>query len=553
MVSEEKMQEALSEKEEELTVAKKILAAQSEELREQNNVINLVYGAVIVRDLDRLVIIWNKGAENMYGWKEEEILGKQTSDILKTTHGLHTDGVYEKVFRDGIWEGELERVKKDGEKIIVESKWVIERDKSGKAISIIEVNNDITKRKCLEEKLAQYTLELEGKIADRTKELELAIEQSLHSAAKDQVILENMADGILVVDDKGIIIRVNPRAETMIGKKAEEIVGKCYYEINLQNEKGEQIPEGLRPLYHILNGRVQDKSSSTYFLARSETNRIPVGITCSPISVNGKIVGAVNTLRDISKEKEIERVKSEFISIASHQLRTPLTTLSWYVDATLFSKEKLTPKQREHLKEIKNATERLIDLVGGLLNVSRIELGTFESEPKAIDIVKIVKGVKEDLKVVIAKKKLSILERYPKDTPVMQADFNLVRVVIQNLFSNAVKYTLRGGEVEVSVERKDQNILIKVRDTGCGIPSEVQNNVFKKFFRAENSRNLDPNGNGLGLYITKSIIEFCNGKIWFSSEENVGTTFYVFMPLTERRKRQLVTLKDRRKSDSGIF
>lgn len=554
MASEDKIQKVLSEKEEELSATKNILEAQLEEIREQNSVINLVYGAVIVRDLDKRVMMWNKGAENMYGWKEEEILGKQTKNFLKTVHDSIAKSVYEKVFRDGVWEGEFKRETKDGRKIIVESRWFLERDKKGRAISIIEVNNDITGKKRLEQKLTQYTNELEKRIADRTKELEKAIEQGLHSAAKDQVVLESMADGIIVVDDEGVVVRVNPRAEMMIGRKAEEVIGKTCLEINFQNEKGEDVPVEERPLFRVLKGGIQDKSSGTYYLVRNEFSRIPVGIICSPIVVNGKIVGAVNTMRDISREKEIERVKSEFISIASHQLRTPLTTLSWYVDAILFSREKLTPKQRGHLKEIKMATERLIDLVGGLLNVSRIELGTFESEPKAIDIVKIVRGVKEDLKVTITKKNISIIEHYPKDIPVMRADFNLIRVVIQNLISNAVKYTPREGTVEIYVEQKDQNILIKIRDTGCGIPVNVQGEVFKKFFRAENSKSMDPNGNGLGLYITKSIIEFCKGKIWFSSEENVGTTFYVFMPLTERRKRQVMTVESRRRTDNkSIF
>jgi signal transduction histidine kinase len=178
----------------------------------------------------------------------------------------------------------------------------------------------------------------------------------------------------------------------------------------------------------------------------------------------------------------------------------------------------------------------MIKLVSALLNVSRIELGTFIVEPEKIDLQKVSQSVLAEVKKSIDDKKLKIIENYKSEVGKVNADPNLIRIVFQNLVTNAIKYTPEKGTITISIDRvkaKDsdqEGYLIKCADTGYGIPKDQQSKIFTKLFRADNVRDKSIDGTGLGLYIIKSILEHSKGKIWFESELNKGTTFYVFLP-----------------------
>jgi len=178
-------------------------------------------------------------------------------------------------------------------------------------------------------------------------------------------------------------------------------------------------------------------------------------------------------------------------------------------------------------------------LVNALLNVSRIELGTFSVELSDVDLPKLSKSVISELTAKIKEKKLKLKTHFEKEVPIMQADSNLLRIVFQNLTSNAVKYTPEKGSVDISVtmkplgkkKAKKNHVYITFKDTGYGIPKKEQSKIFSKLFRADNAKSMDVEGNGLGLYIVKSIVENSGGTIYFESEENKGTTFFIALPL----------------------
>jgi len=180
----------------------------------------------------------------------------------------------------------------------------------------------------------------------------------------------------------------------------------------------------------------------------------------------------------------------------------------------------------------------MVDLVNALLNVSRIDLGTFAIEPESIEIKKIAESVLKELIPQTKQKQTKITEEYDEDLPTIQADPKLIRIIFQNLLSNAVKYTPKGGEIFLSITKDKRNLSIEVADNGYGIPKDQQSKIFTKLFRADNIRQKDTEGNGLGLYIVKSIVDESGGKIWFESEENKGTTFYVTLPLEGMKKKQ---------------
>ena len=250
-------------------------------------------------------------------------------------------------------------------------------------------------------------------------------------------------------------------------------------------------------------------------------------------SVPGKkYKSGLATFVDITERKEIEKVKTEFVSLAAHQLRTPLSAIKWYTEL-LASKDVggLTPEQEKYLEKVYAGNERMIDLVNTFLNVSRLELGTLAVDIKPTDVVELMESVFEELEVQIQEKYFKLHKEYDENIALVNTDPKLLRMVFQNLLSNAVKYTPKGGELRVEIKKRGSEFHIIVEDSGLGIPKNQQDKIFTKLFRADNARALETKGTGLGLYIVKMIVEKFGGSISFTSEPNKGTTFKAVLPL----------------------
>ncbi|MFA5871437.1 MAG: HAMP domain-containing sensor histidine kinase [Parcubacteria group bacterium] len=236
--------------------------------------------------------------------------------------------------------------------------------------------------------------------------------------------------------------------------------------------------------------------------------------------------------RDIIRIKEIDKAKTEFVSLASHQLRTPLTSVSWYAEMLISGDAGfLNPKQKQYLDEIYIGNRRMIDLVDDLLNASRIDMGTLVAEPARLDLRGLLDSLINEFAPLISSKQIEIVKKYDADIPPIFADVEHIRIVFQNLLSNAIKYTPEKGSVTVESQKKGLEIVIGISDTGYGIPKHQQAKIFTKLFRADNVRNKDTDGTGLGLYIARAIIKQSGGKIWFDSIENKGSTFFVSLPI----------------------
>jgi signal transduction histidine kinase len=199
---------------------------------------------------------------------------------------------------------------------------------------------------------------------------------------------------------------------------------------------------------------------------------------------------------------------------------------------------KITSEQKSFLDEIYKGNKRMVELVNSLLNVSRIEMGTFAVEPKPIDIFEVAQSVIDELVPMIKEKKLKIEKTFDEKIKTMNLDPNLIRMVFQNLLSNAVKYNNQGGFVKLAIAKKKKEVIVSVKDAGYGIPKNVQAKIFTKMFRADNVKAKDTTGTGLGLYMVKSIIEQSGGKVWFESEEDKGSTFYFTLPESGMKKKE---------------
>ncbi|MGE5392222.1 MAG: sensor histidine kinase [Candidatus Saccharibacteria bacterium] len=238
----------------------------------------------------------------------------------------------------------------------------------------------------------------------------------------------------------------------------------------------------------------------------------------------------------MKKNKSDEKfgtLQSDFIDLASHQLRTPLSGMRWLLE--LLQKgdmSNLSKKQKDYLEKIYASNERMIALVNDVLEVTRLENGETKLYFLPTELDTIIKGLIKEKERLIRKKRLTISFNVEQEPfPEVKTEPNKIKQAIGNLLSNAITYTGEGGHIKIHLERLDGMALVKVEDNGAGIPKDQQNQVFRKFFRGSNILNYENVGTGLGLYITKAFIENSGGKIWFKSQEGKGTSFYFTLPI----------------------
>lgn len=364
-----------------------------------------------------------------------------------------------------------------------------------------------------------------------TENLNSEKEHAQAIAAKDEAILAGIGEGLIAFDSDGKVERLNSTAQNLLGYSENQLLGKDYAKvIKARNENGRVISYRERPSYKAL--RSKKVTSTTLYYSRADGSTFPAQITIAPTILEGKVIGAIEVFRDITKEKSVNKAKTEFVSLASHQLRTPLSTINWYAEMLLNGDAgKITEEQTKYVQEIYAGNQHMTELVNSLLNVSRIDIGTFTVEPEPTDIRALIQEIIKGLEPRVFERKIGFDEQYDDNLPLVNVDPKLMRMVIENLTSNAIKYTPVGGSVTLVVRLSDEHLLISVQDTGYGIPTHQQNKIFSKLFRADNIKVQDTEGTGLGLYIVKSIVDYSGGKIWFTSVENKGTTFYVSIPL----------------------
>ncbi len=367
---------------------------------------------------------------------------------------------------------------------------------------------------------------------------------------KSKAILESIGDGVFAIDAHGIITIFNPAAQQISATSANEAIGRPYNEIlHFELEKTGKTNDMF--IRKALNGHIANMPLGM-ILVRKDGKRVPVSDSAAPIhDAMGQTVGAIVVFRDTSKEHELDKAKNEFVSLASHQLRTPLSAINWYSEMLLSGDAgKLGKDQHEYINEISEGSQRMSELVNSLLNVSRLEVGKLTNEPAPNNVQELIRDLEKEMQGQVEKRGVKVGEHIQK-IPQVIADPKQLRMVIQNLLSNAVKYTSEKGTVDVTLrlatptdlhtanlKGTDPHWFFSVQDNGYGIPQDQQSKIFGKLFRADNVRKLDVEGTGLGLYIVKEVVEKMGGRVWFTSTESVGTTFYVVAPIiTDKRSK----------------
>ncbi|MBM2820869.1 MAG: multi-sensor signal transduction histidine kinase [Candidatus Berkelbacteria bacterium] len=347
---------------------------------------------------------------------------------------------------------------------------------------------------------------------------------------KDEALLTSIGEGVLAVDQTGKIILLNGAGEQITGYLQEELLNKTILEtLGLWNKEKQQIDDKDSPIDQVLKDG-KTASIDEIYLKKRDGTLFPSYLSVAVIrGADEKIMGAIVVFRDITHDLEVEQMKQELISIATHELRTPITGVKGYLDMILGGDAgELNPDMKEMVTEVAKITQRLADLVDDLLNIGRIEQGRIEFRPVPTDLSKIIQEVIDELQIQAKDKKL-ILSYEKKTIPQVKADPERTRQVLINLIGNSIKYTEQGS-VTVSSDTKDKEVVVQVKDTGLGISKEGQKKLFEKFYRVRTEKTRQVTGTGLGLWITKQLVEKQGGKIWVESEEGKGSDFSFSLP-----------------------
>jgi len=373
---------------------------------------------------------------------------------------------------------------------------------------------------------------LEEEVKERTKEISKLYLESRKEEEKKDAILMGIGDGVMVINKKREVVLFNKAASDISGYEADSIVGKKYNSVLKFIEERKKKPSYKFIEDTFKRKRIQEMSNHTVLINR-KGEKVPVSDSAAPIKDNkGNVSDCVVVFRDVSKEREVEEMKNDFISIASHQLKTPLTAIRWLVEILLSgNQESLTEEQKNILEDIYSSTKREIKIVNDLLNISRIESGRLNVSVEKINYLSLIKEIIKDYERIAGTKEVKIsFENMTKKKIILKIDKTLTSQVIKNLLSNSIYYSFKGGEVNVLIKKAKKNYVFSISDNGIGIPEKDQSKIFKKFFRSSNAKRKKQDGSGLGLYLCKMIAEVSGGKIWFDSKKGEGTTFYFSIP-----------------------
>ncbi|MDP3970827.1 MAG: ATP-binding protein [bacterium] len=346
---------------------------------------------------------------------------------------------------------------------------------------------------------------------------------------------ESAFNHFIITDPDAKIVYANPAVARITGYSLEEIIG------NRPSLWGGLMgKEFYQEMWNTIKIKKQNFSGEITNRRKNGEEYVSKVIVSPILDEKHKILGYIGTEEDITLHKEIDKLQSDFISVAVHQLQTPLTGINWSLELFKGFEDfaNLSDQQKDAIEMLEKSSDHLHDLVSILLNVGRIESGRLTVKPELTNIKEFVDIISEELQGSIKNKEIEFIKDVSDDLPEINLDRKLVRELIANLLSNAIKYSHPKGKVVVKISQEENDIYFLIEDNGLDITKDQQHRIFDKFFRGDNARKEQISGNGLGLYFAKSIVEICGGKIWFETVENKGSKFFFTLPVSGMEERK---------------
>ncbi len=481
--------------------------------------------ALIALNLDGTILYWSAGAEGVYGYTKEEAIGMRLDDLIVPPE---LTGDSEQITRETIDSGaavhETLRHKKDGSTIYVNVTAKAVRAQNGDVEFVAENHKDVTPLK----------------VSNHGKMLE----------ARYSGLLESVPDAIVMVNKTGRIVLVNGQAEELFGYSRDELLGKPVEELLPKRYRDGHVAHRTR-YFSELKTRSMG-AGLELFANRKDGAEIPVEISLSPLRT-AEGVFAMTAIRDITDRKKLQeelrktneelqqqnlsaqqanRLKSEFLANMSHELRTPLNGIIGF--AEIMHDEKvgpISPDHKEYLHDILTSARHLLQLINDVLDLSKVESGKFEFMPENIDPVILVGEVRDIVRTLAAKKRIKLQTEIHPSLSSIEGDARSLKQILYNYISNALKFTPEEGEVKVSIMPQDAgDFRIEVADTGIGIRPEDLNRLFVEFQQLDTSSTEQYAGTGLGLALTKRIVEAQGGHVGVKSTPGKGSIFYATLP-----------------------
>jgi len=387
------------------------------------------------------------------------------------------------------------------------------------------VSNELEKRINLNNQ--ELSKKYETLIEDKTKNEDIAwkkYNKVLTEKKKTEAVIRSVAEGLVVVDSEGKVIMMNPAAERLLGASGNDKIGKSLLD-NLKEEHLLSLARGSRD--------AEDREIELVS-KRDETKKVLRASSAVVENENGQTVGMVSVLSDITKQKELDRMKDNFVASVSHELRTPLVAIGKSISLILNKNAgEISPTQEQFLTIAERNLKRLGLLVNDLLDLSKLEAGRIELKAQPSSIDKIIYESIATLKTWAETKSINIQTKIQEGLPEVNIEENRIIQVLNNLIGNAIKFTPENGNIiiEARPSNRERTLEVSVADTGVGIAKEDLGKIFDKFYQSGERVSTDISGTGIGLTIAKEIVELHRGKIWAESEEGKGAKFTFTLPL----------------------
>lgn len=506
----------------------------------QATLIDLAHDAILVCDPLNRIRSWNKGAEDLYGWSEQEALGRVSHSLLQTRFPSSRAVVETTLEQTGRWKGEVVQTCQDGRLVTVECRQLLLRNEHGARAAILEMNRDASRRQTLEQ----------GHASIQT--------QVLQARTFLQQVLDALPSGVCVVHGKEArLVLANREASRVWGAAWQpDLPMRAFldtHQIRLNDQAGRALaPEHWAVLRALHSGETVVQQQEV--IRQPSGASLPVLVNAVPlVSAYWQSLSAPSSspkppqgrdseplalviYQDVRLLKEAEYFKEEFISITAHELRQPLAALKGAVGTLVLQSARghgtpLVAWQQEILQDLDLATDRLTDLTDDLLDVSRLQAGRLALQRAPTDLIVLARRVVERFQKTATQHQVTFATA--ENRLIAPIDPRRIEQVLTNLLTNAIKYSPQGGPVRVIVERDDTEVIARFRvlDHGMGIPAHQQPHIFGRFMRADNAQAAGIRGAGLGLYLCRALIEQHGGQIWLDSTEGVGSTFVATLPL----------------------